>query len=71
MVTRNKLILRTESNLIAIGSYVNQFQLRLSFFTVASRYMSIMEERCANSQLDMSRLGGKIDALMVVVILRT
>ena len=26
-----------------------------------------MEERCANSQLDMSRLGGKIDALMVVV----
>ena len=29
--------------------------------------MSIKEERGANSQLDMSRLGGKIDALMVVV----
>ena len=29
--------------------------------------MDVREERCANSELEMARLGGNIDALKVVV----
>ena len=63
----NEIILREESNLTAIGSYVNQLEERLSSFSVARRDMYVREERCAESELEMARLGENINALKVVV----
>ena len=42
---RDDLILRAESNLTAIGSYADQINERLASFTVARRYMAVIEER--------------------------
>ena len=47
--------------------YVDQINERLAYFVVARRDMDEREEICADSNLETSRMGGKIDALGVVV----
>ena len=47
--------------------YTDQIEGRLASFVVDRREMAIREDKCANSELETARLGGKIDALKVVV----
>ena len=51
----------------SIRSYVDQIKERLASFTVARRNMAVREERCANSDLEKDPLGGKINAMKLVV----
>ena len=64
---RDGLILRAYSNLTTIGAYVNHTDERLTYFAVSRRDMDVREERCTNSKLETSWMGGNIYALKVVV----
>ena len=55
---RDDIIIGADSNLTAIGSYVNQIEERISSLAVARRNMAIREERCAESELETSQMGG-------------
>ena len=64
---RDELILRADSNLTAIGLYVNKLEDRLASFMVTRSYMSIRKEKCADSKLETALLEGKIDSLKIVL----
>ena len=57
----DEIILWAESNLTAIGLYFDQLEERLASFSVARRDLDLMEERCADSELETTWLGRKID----------
>ena len=67
IVKSYEIILRVESNLTAIGLYVDHIEERISSFTIARMDMNIREERCFDSELKTAWLGGNINALKVVV----
>ena len=47
----DKLVLRVDSNLTAIGLYIDYLEESLASFVIARRYMALMEERCVDSEL--------------------